>query len=198
MNTLIKRNAPVFIIGFFTVLVFIAITIASVGSDDESTIPQLTKVREDPDTPMPDDPQPQQRIQPKEKIDRSKITATEGYLSPEARAELEETKRVLAEITMTPEEVQAKYGTLQIAYTEEGFEPKSATAYNFQRVTWTNETDEPITFGQVHPKYDEWEEDRTLAPGETTEFELYEENLWTYREHESRNYGTIYSKRPYR
>lgn len=77
--------------------------------------------------------------------------------------------------------IDETYGTLEISYTSEGFEPKDTKATTGQKVVWTNNSEEDLVFVQLIPKYEELLEPKTIAPGETFEFRLRDIGLWTYR-----------------
>lgn len=180
---------PIFIIGFIVLLVFVALIIVSQTSDkkDSATnIPTLIKIKEEPKadeelTTTQSDEDDKTQPPPKE------IT---GELTTEQKTKKEVT---LEQATLSKEGVAANYGTVEIRFTQNGFEPKNTTVYKWQIVRFVNETDKPITIKQTSPKYDEFENGVLIGAGNTFELEISKERLWTFMEVDSKKYGSIFA-----
>jgi len=89
-------------------------------------------------------------------------------------------------------EVDKKYGTLEIKYTLQGFDPKDAKSIQNQLVRWTNTTEIPITINSIIKSYPELNDGIKIEPGKTFEFRLYKPKLWSYKEAKSEKMGTVF------
>lgn len=191
MSSFFKRNIPVFVIGLLTVVVFIAVTVASQSKDKAaSTLPILVRLGQDPDTVEEFVPDLDEQEQPR-------AEDVIEQLASENQEDLNEQQKVLAGLTLPPDEVNQRYGYLEIKVTSTGIEPKNATGWVGQIVRWTNETDNPIELKQTTPMYEEWKNsNKVVAPGGTVELQLTQNRLWTYRELNLGFFGSIYANRP--
>jgi hypothetical protein len=81
---------------------------------------------------------------------------------------------------------------LEISYTTSGFQPKQKTTVVNTKIRWTNKTDKDIIFEQLIPTYEELKEPFTIKAGETFEFTVYKPDLWTYRERNSLDFGSLF------
>jgi len=97
-------------------------------------------------------------------------------------------------LLLTPKELEESMTTLMITFTEDGWNPKSATGYAGQLVQWTNATDKDITLEQLDQKFPELSDGKTIEAGGTFTFRLYKDRTWRYREKESKKWGSIYIK----
>lgn len=90
------------------------------------------------------------------------------------------------------EVINETLGVKEIAFTEEGFEPRNTTAMEGQLVRWTNTTDEDITFVQLAPRFEELKEPFVIKAGETFEFRLRGKGMWTYKNEGSDTRASIF------
>ena len=95
-----------------------------------------------------------------------------------------------AKVDETAEKVVAT--TLEIAYTEEGFNPNSAIVNEGDYIEWTNSTAAPIQLAQITKLYDEWEEPVIIAPDGKYKMELTQTRYWSYQEVETEAFGSVY------
>jgi hypothetical protein len=92
-----------------------------------------------------------------------------------------------------PEEIDTKYGPLEITYTVEGFTPKNTKAYQNQLVRWTNNTDTSLTIVPVAKTHKNFPTEVEIKAGETFEYRLTNPKLWSYQEKDnSLNFWTIF------
>ncbi len=189
-----KRNVSVLVIGALTVLAFLAIIFAS-AQKEAATLPTLIKLQGEegistnesatsqPTTPSTTPP----RV----------LGPTGGVIDPNDQLENAKRDEYLDAYIYDADRIDEVFGTLEIAYTQTGFEPRNATGYRDQLVRWTNATANPITIIQTTNTYAEWENGKTIAPGSTLEFRVTDAGLWTYIEKASQNFGSIYVRVPY-
>lgn len=204
MSEFIKRNQPVFIIGIITVIVFLVIIFVSQSRTEDSLLPGLVKVDEQEFTPE-EEPieEPERPITElsaaeldkiAEEMDRGEYKDNYSLLpgSPVDEALAEKFKELEAQAYMTPEEVKATFGEINISYTDEGgYEPRKSQGRKFQNITWTNNSDREIKLLQLNPLFNELASGVTLAPGESYTMELYKEGNFRFTEDESRAFGSI-------
>jgi hypothetical protein len=173
MKEFIQRNKPVFFIGLVTILVFAAIIITS-QKQNTTQLPGLKKI-ESKDTGT---------------------TKVEDFFLEEPNDASQKTSDELTENTAESSEAIAemdqKYGTLVIEFTKDGFTPRNTRAIKGQLVRWVNKTDMPIYIEQLLKYYPDWVEPKSIPAGGNIEFRLTVENYWTYREKETKSFGSIY------
>ncbi|MBD3365810.1 thioredoxin domain-containing protein [candidate division WWE3 bacterium] len=80
----------------------------------------------------------------------------------------------------------------EISFTEEGWNPKEASVVKNQVVRWTNTTEEEIEIEQLDKLYDDFEENKVIAPGETLEFKFTRPGVWRYQEAGSLSWGMVF------
>ena len=97
---------------------------------------------------------------------------------------------------LTYAEIDKTHGTLEISYTDQGFILKNTNALQGQLVRWTNKTNKDMVFEQLMPTYEELKKLITVRPGQTFEFRLYKDGLWTYEENVTKNFGSILVSKP--
>jgi hypothetical protein len=98
--------------------------------------------------------------------------------------------------TSTTSEIDQKYGTLTINYTDKGFTPKTSTGYVGQLLRITNTTAKVITFEQPIVKFPVIGTKRPVQPGESFEFRIDSDKNWTFRETASGNFGSVFIYQP--
>jgi len=81
---------------------------------------------------------------------------------------------------------------LEITYTKDGFNPKEPDAASGQLVRWKNITDKEITIVETIKKFSEFEIGIKIAPNGIYEFRITKNKLWTYKELETGNFGSIF------
>jgi hypothetical protein len=193
MKNFLKRNAPVFVIGFVMLVLFLIAIISSENKSDPSNLPNLIRVRDEEEEEIFFEPPPEEVIIIEE-TESSKL----GYKEEEDIITNEERRVHDERTTLNSEEVKARYGVLEINFTSEGFEPRNTNGYIGQIVRFNNNTGTSITIQQTTPKYDFWENPRTIPAGSSLEFEATEKGLWTYLEQDSNKLGAIYFSAPFR
>ncbi len=187
MNAFIKRNTPVFIVGTITFVLFVVIILFSQNNNNDTTIPSLVKVPEQQAEELATEYTPQSIPQPNTTGNTSTNSPVDILPGEEIRA-----KEVIESIKLTQDEIDAEYGILRVAYTEEGFVPKNTNGYAGQLATFTNESDNPITIMETTVRLPQFATGLTLEPGGTVEFRLAGSRLWTYRETTSGDIGAIF------
>ena len=90
------------------------------------------------------------------------------------------------------EQFDAKYGVIQIVYTELGFDPNNLNAIQGQKVVFTNSTDEKMRLEQIIESYEQLKHPTTVMPGDTYEIRLTKDKLWTFKESDHRHYGSVF------
>lgn len=178
-----ERNKPIFVIGIFMAIVFIGLIIFY-------------------------------GVKPREETDLSKLNETDREFYKVAYENLGENGSNVNENVYVsdfdtntfpvPEEksglnqqqINERYGILEIQYTEEGFKPGRIRAALGQEVSWTNNTEKVLYFHQRKQTYPELEEIREIKSGESFKFRLTELGIWTYDENETGDYGYIEVKDP--
>lgn len=89
-------------------------------------------------------------------------------------------------------DVDLTYGLLDISYGQFGFEPGHNKIQVGQKVRWTNGTKDPMKLEQIIRSYSELDSPVQINPGDTFEFRMYKEGLWTYKEADHRHYGSVF------
>lgn len=161
-------------IGLLTILAFLSIIFRSQNRPTPITeLPNLKKVVDDGTSTVREPEEPARAIEPI-------IEAPPAVNTP-----------VTTEISDA--EADSMYGTAFVDFTDEGFEPVELEIKLNQKVRWTNRTDREITIYQTtYKRFPEWDEDKTLAPGESFEFRFYKNKLWTYKERASGEFGSVF------
>lgn len=165
-----ERNKPVFTIGFVTFAVFVLIIIVSSARETES--PDLIRLKDEDTRLIPDIEEPTNTSE-----------ETENGLLIDGSGTAPDTPSF-----------DERIGIIEVSYYEKwGFVPKNLSGLNGQLVKWTNKSEIDITLTQKMPTYPELEEQEpiTIKPGETFEFRLREEGLWTYEEGTTKHFGSI-------
>ncbi len=182
MQSFLKRNMPVFVIGFITFAVFLGIIFrGETQVPDAAESPYLKKVSDDTS-----DINETATYSANPQI-------TNNFTDPETSIQVV----IPEEPVLSPEEVDAQFGVAEVFFRPDGFEPIEIDIEPNQLVRWTNETDREITIYQTsYKKYDEWETDAVIPPGGTFEFRFYKPKIWTYKERESMEFGSVFVKTP--
>jgi hypothetical protein len=92
---------------------------------------------------------------------------------------------------LSEQTIDEKYGTLEIEFTEEGFEPRVTRAVLGQEISWKNSAERTIYLHQRTKKYSELKDLIEIAPGETFNFRMTQLGIWAYDENESEKFGSI-------
>lgn len=190
MDSFIKRNMPIFVIGFIVLFGFIIIIILSQTSTNKelkSNIPTLIKIQKEPESKLKDSNSTENTDKDNRQPPPPEVT---GELTPKQK---ERKETLLEQATLSKEEVIKNYGAVDINFTQEGFEPKSTTLYKWQTVRFINTTDKPIAIKQTSPRYDEFVNEVFIGAGDTLEFEISKERLWTFMEVTSKSHGSIFA-----
>ncbi len=97
-------------------------------------------------------------------------------------------------LTFIHQTIDQRFGTLEIAFSDEGFSPRNTQGYAGQKVVWTNNTSEDFTFVQLMPRYEELSEPFLVEAGETFEFRfaLRKSGLWTYKNEGSSTRASVF------
>jgi len=152
MKEFIKRNSPVFVIGTFTAIIFIVLTIVSQFKKQSNT-----------------------------------------NLIPLTDNQIKIMEEPAPKTLPVAEEIDSKYGPLEIEYTTEGFNPKNTKSYQNQLIKWTNKTDTAITMQAVTKTHKDFPNEVEIKPGETFEFRLTKPKLWSYQQKDNtKMFGTIF------
>lgn len=105
------------------------------------------------------------------------------------------TKETTTSYVVLPEseytEIDLKYGTVVIEYTNEGFTPTNAKALMNQKVKWLNKSENDIYIAQQTQVYQQFEKPVLIPANGFTEFRMYKDGLWKYVEKTSDLSGTI-------
>ena len=94
--------------------------------------------------------------------------------------------------TNTTEKPNVSNKVLEITYTKGGFSPKEPDADSGQLVRWKNTTDKEIILVETLQKFPEFELGVKIAPNGVYEFRITKDKLWTYKELETGNFGSIF------
>ncbi|KKS14483.1 MAG: DSBA-like protein thioredoxin domain-containing protein [candidate division WWE3 bacterium GW2011_GWC1_41_7] len=89
-------------------------------------------------------------------------------------------------------EIDKTFGALEIAYTNNGFDPKNTTAREGQLARFTNKTDSTIIFYQPIYRFEDVEQEVTIQPGANIEIRLSKTKIWSYREKNTDSFGSIF------
>lgn len=165
-----KRNSPILIIGLLIGIIFIVIII--LGRDNKSGVSLTENFKSAFNVSQREIPEP--------------TPAPETYPQDTASELVMEEPEELP-----PPPPQINYPILEIAFTEEGFDPISSNARTGQTVRWTNTTEETITIKELITKYEEFADGVTLNPSETFELLLDKYKIWTFKEMESGAIGKL-------
>jgi len=171
------RNKSVFIIGFVTLVVFIAIIVVSEQKRraDQNTKPNLVKVGEENENYYKVIQETQEETPAVEETPQSTQTPVIYPYTKEQETAFDQ-----------------RYGVLEIKFTENGWVPKNTTSVVGQLVRWANTTGKPIYFKQKMPTYSELKDPILIDPGKSFEFRMYKNRLWTYEERISGAFGEFY------
>lgn len=91
----------------------------------------------------------------------------------------------------TPTDTQL--GVINIKYDTNGFYPPNVKGLIGQLVRITNTTAKPIEFQQIITHFTHVNNPFAISAGETVEFRLHKEGLWTFKEASERHYGSVFS-----
>lgn len=89
--------------------------------------------------------------------------------------------------------VDQRFGTKEIEFVDNNFDPRNSSATAGQLVRFTNNSENTIVLTQIMKKYEALSDDVTIKPGESFEFrfELRKQGLWTYRNVGNSNRASI-------
>lgn len=176
MHNFLKRNAPVLIIGLITALVFIAIAILS--NMKPTTGPKLEEVKTAKGT------NDIFQVEQKDFGGFGETATSVPSITP--------TPTPTPVPSMSPDEMDTKYGAIVITYTADGFVPEDAEAYSGQIVRWKNATNTDIAIKQTTFFFDEFKTPKVVPAGGAMDFRIYQKKLWTYKEATTQQYGSIF------
>jgi protein-disulfide isomerase len=94
---------------------------------------------------------------------------------------------------LTPNEMDAKYGTIDIDYSFTGFIPNNAKALVGQQVRIRNTIKTEMRLQQIIALYNEIDNPYVIKPGETLSVRLTKEGLWTFKEVDHKHYGSVFA-----
>ena len=175
IKNFIMRNKPIFYIGFFTLILFIVIILVSEVRriNSKNLEPRLVEVEESTESSTA-----------KTMIDSTNYMDSTFF-----------TKETTPSYTILPEseyaEMDIKYGTVVIEYTDEGFTPSNAKTLVNQKVKWLNKSEHEIFITQKTKVYQQFEKPILIPSEGSAEFRMYKDGLWKYEEEDSNFSGTI-------
>jgi plastocyanin len=176
-----ERNKPIFFIGGLMAIIFIILIVVYASKNTEST--GLMETNEmDKEFYEVSYEESSEQNQTDNQYNRDENTKSNN--------ETEESSN------LTQQEIDERYGTLQIEYTEKGFRPGNIRIALGQEVSWTNKTDRVIYLHQRKETYSELKDKIEINPGESFSFRLTELGVWTYEESETGDYGRLEVKDP--
>ncbi len=107
-------------------------------------------------------------------------------IATEDASEGEETTRSEREEQRQPVEDEA-IETLEVVYTEDGFEPETITVSEGDTVTWENRSEVPMWVASdahpAHTDYPEFDAGEGFAPGGSYSFTFDRTGNWGYHDH---------------
>ncbi len=182
MRGFFSRNKSVFIIGFITLLVFLAIIVVSEirRQSGKYVQPKLVPIDQSQTVPPVSSPENEgQESAPSENFFDINVYETTQSSETVANAEMDE-----------------KYGVLQIAWDENGFTPKNAKAVLGQKVKWVNTATQNIFIEQTGVFFSDFSKPHIVPAGGEFEYRLNKEGIWNYQEQNSKITGSIFIIKP--
>jgi len=185
MKAFISRNKSVFVIGFITLLVFLAIIVLSERRQGSGSYiqPKLVPIDQGIDTGNTS-PFKTTKLQ-------QESTPSEDFFNTSAPAEAVQSTQSIADA-----KVDQTYGTLKVEWTSNGFSPKNAKAILGQKVLWKNLTDKNIFIMQKTLFFNNFASPQVVPSNGEFEFRLYKEGIWSYEEKGSKITGSIFIIKP--
>jgi len=217
LGNILKRNAPVFILGLIILVIFAVIILSSLKTS--SNIPAgFKKVEEEIfDERESAEPKPTLSENAKEEIveiapqiaspnnvgkpyfygeTNPTLRDSEGYPTPPSvkstylSDDVSQEEQNLATI-LEMEVYEERLKSIQITFTEDGFSPKVGRVYTGRSITWINKASRDIEITQTTPTQEALKNGVTIKPGESFTFRPLVADTLIYVETTSKEYGDI-------
>lgn len=215
LGKFVKRNAPVFILGFIILLVFLAIIVGSqkqktgkpsgfikveesLIKDREPTEPETTTDSNGTVTYAPQIASPENIGKPYFYGETNPTLRDEqGYPTPPKLGSTPISPNDYPDVINARKQAEQdayaqRTKTITIDFTKDGFSPADSNAYTGQKVMWTNKSTGDIELRQVIPIHEALKNTIYLAPGQSFEFRALVNGRATIIEARSGKYSTIY------
>lgn len=181
LKNFIERNKSVFVIGFFTFVIFMAVIIISQVRRLQGINQGPTLIRVEEST---------------QSAENSGVTPfEEAYLVGGTEESAEDVSGSEPEINIYAEQ-DRKYGTMRVEYNTNGFVPKNAKAILNQKVKFVNATNWEMKIVQKTSFFNEFKSPVVIPAGGFFEFRLTRDGVWTYEEEATKSFGSIIILKP--
>lgn len=97
---------------------------------------------------------------------------------------------------LSEQQIDEKFGTIDVEYTEEGFKPRANIAALGQEFVLTNKTDRTINFYQRKKSYPDFPDIIKIEPEESFSLRMTVLGMWTYHEDTTRDFGYVDVREP--
>jgi hypothetical protein len=179
MRDFLKRNSPVFFVGFLTFLVFVILIV--LRQTKATTTPGLIKVEEKQTEDLG-------YIKTEEEFGQDPYAQKEAEIN-ELQEQKQSTEEKKNEIPLS----ERNYVPKIINYTDKGWNPKQTVIHLYQPVIWVNNTNKDIVLEQLTKIYSGLENPIVLKPTKAFKLRFMKTGIFTYQESNSKDFGSIYT-----
>lgn len=92
---------------------------------------------------------------------------------------------------VSPAELDAKYGVVNVIFTETGFNPGKNYVQTGQLMRWTNKAKTAMVLMDLYDKYPELKDTVTIEPDKSFDLRLYKKGYWMFKEKTTGKIGTV-------